>query len=256
MQRELDWAKGRQDEYVLAETIALAAASSGRLQAAREAYRQAVEIAQRGKFVEVAADIQAREAAIEADFGNQKAGREDAMAALSSSRTRSTLGLAGIALSIAGDSRESNALADELVREYPSHTLINSVYVPLMRAALEVDHGSASKAIELLQKASPYEFGYATALEPGYVRGRAYLRLHQGKEAAQEFQKVLDHQGVCTLDLPLCSLAHLQLGRAYAMSGDTGQARTAYQDFFALWKDADADIPILQEAKAEYGKLQ
>ena len=256
MQREMDWAKGRQDEYALTETIALAAASSGRLQAAREAYRQAVEIAQRGKFEEVAADIQAREAATEADFGNQKAAREDAMAALSSSRARSTLIFAGIALSLAGDSRQGNAVADELVREYPSHTLINSVYVPLMRAALEVDHGSPSKAIELLQKASPYEFGYSTGLEPGYVRGRAYLRLHQGKEAAQEFQKVLDHQGVCLLNLPVCSLAHLQLGRAYAMSGDTGQARTAYQDFFALWKDADPDVPILQEAKAEYAKLQ
>ena len=125
-----------------------------------------------------------------------------------------------------------------------------------MKAALEVDHGSPAKAIELLQKASPYEFGFTTGVEPSYVRGRAYLRMHQGKEAAQEFQKILDHRGVCLFHLSVCNLAHLQLGRAYAISGDTGQARTAYQDFFALWKDADPDVPILKEARAEYAKLQ
>ena len=89
---------------------------------------------------------------------------------------------------------------------------------------------------------------------PSYVRGQAYLHLHQGKEAAEQFQNILNHRGVCGT-LPACSLAHLQLGRARALSGDNAGARTAYQDFFALWKDADPDVPILKEAKAEYAKL-
>jgi serine/threonine protein kinase/tetratricopeptide (TPR) repeat protein len=256
MQREVDWARGRQNEYVMVETVADADASSGKLQAAREAYRQAIEIAERGKFDEIAAHIQAREAETEADLGSSKLARDDAMAALSHSRTRNTLVLGGIALSLAGEAREANAIADELVRENPAHTLINADAVPLMKAALEVDHGSPAKAIELLQKASPYEFGFTTGVEPSYVRGRAHLRMHQGKEAAQEFQRILDHRGICQLYLSVCNLAHLQLGRAYAISGDTGQARTAYQDFFALWKDADPDVPILKEARAEYAKLQ
>ena len=131
--------------------------------------------------------------------------------------------------------------------------MIKAVYLRLIRACLEVDQGSP--AIDLLQKASPYEFGFSTGLGPNYVRGRAYLRMHQGEQAGQEFQKILDHKGICLLDVPVCNLALLQLGRAYAVSGPPGQARVAYQDFFALWKDADPDIPLLKEAKAEYAKL-
>jgi eukaryotic-like serine/threonine-protein kinase len=254
MQREVGWAKGRQDEFALIETVASDAASSGKLGAARESYREAIEMARGEKFDEAAAGIQAREAAIEADFGNAKSARDHAMVALSLSHNRNTLIWAGIALSLAGDSKEANSIADQLLRANPTHTLINAVYVPLIRAGLEVDRGSP--AIDLLQKASPYEFGFSTGVEPNYLRGRAYLRMHEGKEAEQEFQKILDHKGICLLNVPVCNLALLQLGRAYAVSGHSGQARIAYQDFFALWKDADPDIPILKEAKAEYAKLQ
>ena len=100
-----------------------------------------------------------------------------------------------------------------------------------------------------------YEAGFASRLVPNYVRGQAYLKARQGKEAAAEFQKILNHRGVCQT-APACALSHLQLGRARALSGDAAAARTAYQDFFAIWKDADPAIPILKEAKAEYGKLQ
>ena len=256
MQRELDWAKGRPDEYVLLVTVAEDTASSGKLLAARDSFRQAIDMARQEKFDEGAAHFQAREAFTEAVLGNTKLVRDDTTAALSLSRDRTTLIDTGIALSLAGDAKEASPLADQLVHDYPSNTSINSVYVPLMRASLELNHGSADKAIELLQKTSPYEFGFYSGVAPNYLRGQAYLGMRQGKEAAQQFQEILDHKGLCVFWVTVCNLAHLQLGRAYALSGDTTQARTAYQDFFALWKDADSDIPILQQAKAEYAKLQ
>jgi hypothetical protein len=142
------------------------------------------------------------------------------------------------------------------VRENPLDTLINAVAVPIIRAGIALNQGNPGKAIELLQAATPYEFGLIAGVQPNYVRGLAYLKLHQGKEAAAEFQRIIDHPGICTIMLPTCRLARLQLGRARAEAGDAGGARTAYQDFFAFWKDADPDIPILKEAKAEYAKLQ
>jgi len=256
MQHEVEWAKGRQDEYVVVETAAEVDASSGKMGSARAAYQQAVNLERQRKLEEIAATTLAREAVFEAEMGNFKAAQDDASTALSRSRARTTLALAGRALSLAGDAREAEAAAQELVRENPLDTIINMVRVPAVRAGIAVNQGNPGKAIELLQTATPYEFGFAAGVQPNYVRGLAYLKLHQGKEAGEEFQKILDHPGVCMLALPTCRLAHLQLGRARAEAGDASGARTAYQDFFALWKDADPDIPILEEAKAEYAKLQ
>jgi hypothetical protein len=123
-----------------------------------------------------------------------------------------------------------------------------------------MNHGGPSKAIELLQIAVPYELGtprsaihgFFGALYPVYIRGLAYLAAHQGAEAAAEFQKIVDHRGIVTSD-PVGALARLQLGRAFALSGDKTKAKTAYQDFLTLWKDAGPDIPILKQAKTEYG---
>ena len=132
--------------------------------------------------------------------------------------------------------------------------------VETLRAKLAVGKGNASEALETLRAALPYELGRATyssygwsSLYPVYVRGEAYLAAHQGKEAAAEFQKVLDHRGI-VLNEPIGALALLQLGRAYASQGDTAKAKTAYQHFLTLWKDADPDFPVLKEAKAEYAK--
>ncbi|MGC2272493.1 MAG: protein kinase [Candidatus Sulfotelmatobacter sp.] len=255
MQHEVEWAKGRQDEYVMLETVADVAASSGKMAAARASYQQAVDLERREKLEETAATTLAREAVFEAQMGSSKAAREDASTALSRSRTRVPLVVAGRALSFAGDEREAEAAAQQLVRENPLDTLINGVYVPIIRAGIALNQANPGKAIELLQAATPYEFGIAAGVQPNYLRGLAYLKLHQGKEAAAEFQKIIDHPGICAIMLPTCSLARLQLGRARAEAGDAGGARTAYQDFFALWKDADPDVPILKEAKAEYAKL-
>ncbi|MFZ0760650.1 MAG: tetratricopeptide repeat protein, partial [Candidatus Sulfotelmatobacter sp.] len=241
MQHEVEWAKGRQDEYVMLETVADVAASSGKMAAARASYQQAVDLERREKLEETAATTLAREAVFEAQMGSSKAAREDASTALSRSRTRVPLVVAGRALSFAGDEREAEAAAQQLVRENPLDTLINGVYVPIIRAGIALNQANPGKAIELLQAATPYEFGIAAGVQPNYLRGLAYLKLHQGKEAAAEFQKIIDHPGICAIMLPTCSLARLQLGRARAEAGDAGGARTAYQDFFALWKDADPD---------------
>jgi eukaryotic-like serine/threonine-protein kinase len=255
MQREAEWAKDKQDEFGMLETVAEAAVFSGKLQKARETYRQAIESARRGKFEENAAGITAREAAAEALVGNETQARAGALAALAIDRSRPTLFFAGLTQAMAGDTRQAGAIVDELTKRFPSDTLVNDVWGPTVRSQIEVRLGNPGRAIELLQVASPYEAGFIARRVPNYVRGQAYLKARQGKEAGAEFQKILDNRGVCTT-APICALSHLQLARARALSGDDAGARTAYQDFFALWKDADPDIPILKEAKAEYGKLQ
>ena len=255
MEHEREWAKDKPDEFSMLETIAEAAAFSGELQAARESYRQAIELARRMKFDENAAAITARHAVMEAMVGNEAQARTGALAALSMDRNRATLYFAGHAQAIAGDTQRATAIVDELGRRFPINTMVNNVWVPTIRSEIEINHGNAGKAIGLLQAASSYEAGFASRLMPNYVRGQSYLKSQQGKEAAAEFQKILDHGGVCQTSL-ICSLSHLQLARAYIVQRDALKARTAYQDFFALWKDADPDIPILKKAKAEYAKLQ
>jgi eukaryotic-like serine/threonine-protein kinase len=255
MQRELDWAKGKPDEFVMLENAAQAAASWGKLQNAREAYGRAVEIAQRGKFEEAAAEIVAKHAMVEAEFGNLAQARDGAHSALTMDRSRRTLQSAGLAQSTVGDISHATATADELSKRFPTDIFVNNIWMPVIRAQIETSRGNPGKAIDILQATLPYEFGLASQVLPNYARGEAYLKARQGKEAAAEFQKILDHRGVCQT-LPACALAHLQLGRARALAGDNPGARAAYQDFFALWKDADPDIPILKEAKAEYAKLQ
>ncbi len=254
MQRQAEWARGKPDEFDMLQVVAEAAASRGKLQKAREVYGQAADVARRGKFEEIVARIMALHAGDEALVGNAAQARDRAAAALAVSRNRPTLVLSATAFAHAGDVTNATALADELSRRFPLHTYINSVWVPSIRAQIEIDRGNPANAIELLRAPSPYEFGWASRVTPNYVRGLAYLKARQGLEAASEFQKVLDHPGICQT-APECSLSHLQLGRARAISGDKTGARTAYQDFFALWKDADPDVPILKEAKAEYAKL-
>ena len=178
-----------------------------------------------------------------------------AEAALAVSRNRPTLMTLSYAFALSGDFAKAAAIADDLGKLFPLHTYINGIYLPSVRAQIEIDRNNPAKAIELLRAATPYEFGWIVRALPNYIRGQAYLKTRQGPEAATEFQKILDHRGVC-LTAPECSLSHLGLGRARVLTGDKAGALTAYQDFFALWKDADPDVPILKEAKAEYAKLQ
>ncbi len=195
----------------------------------------------------------------EAFFGNASEARQRAMAALALSRDREVEYGAAFALALAKDSSRSETLADDLAKRFPEDTSVRFSYLPALRAMLALNHGDHAKASDLLQAAVPYELGAQRALfgllYPVYVRGEAYLADNKSAEAAAEFQKILHHRGIVVSD-PVGALARLQLGRAIAMSGDKTQAKTAYQDFLTLWKDADPDIPVLKQAKAEYARLQ
>jgi eukaryotic-like serine/threonine-protein kinase len=145
---------------------------------------------------------------------------------------------------------------DELAKRFPEGTIVQFKYLPAIRAQLTLSRNNAATAIEALQAATPFELGNSVVpLYPVYVRGQAYLAAHQGSEAAAEFQKIIDHRGTVVSET-ISALAHLGLARAYALQADTAKARAAYQDFLTLWKDADPDIPILKQAKAEYAKLK
>ncbi len=146
-------------------------------------------------------------------------------------------------------------LASDLNKKHPLETFAQKVDIPQIRAREDLQRGVGSKAIDELRAAEPYEFGYIANGVPPYLRGLAYLKMKQGGQAVAEFQKIIDHKGTMGSS-PYMSLAKLGLGRAYALSGDTAKARTAYQDFFAVWKDADPDVSILKDAKAEYEKLK
>ena len=162
---------------------------------------------------------------------------------------------AATAFALTGDTSQAQRLADRLNTDFPLFTSIQGYWLPTIRAIIELGHGNVAKALGLLQATSPYELGGGVTLLPAYVRGQAYLLAHNGPAATAELQKFLDHRGAVR-NSPLGALAHLQIGRAYAMSGDTAKAKSAYQDFLTLWKDADPDIPILKQANAEYAKLQ
>ena len=167
-----------------------------------------------------------------------------------------------LALGFVGDNGRVQAVIDDLAKRFPEDTLVQSNYLPTLRAKLALSRGDTSQAIEILGAAAPYELGLSsssfsvwTSLYPAFVRGEAYLAAHQGSEAAAEFQKILDHSGIVMIE-PIGALAHLGLARAYVLQGDTVKARAAYQDFLALWKDADPDIPVLIAAKSEFAKLK
>jgi eukaryotic-like serine/threonine-protein kinase len=241
---------------------AFALAYSGNLQQARSMSRRAVDQAQQAGQRERAGLWEAGAAVREGLFGNASEARKRAMAALELSKDREVEYGGALALALSGDSARSQELANDLEKRFPEDTAVKFSYLPTLRAFLALDQREPAKAIDLLQPAVPYELGVPRssihalfgALYPVYVRGEAYLARHRGAEAAAEFQKILDHRGIVVSD-PVGALAYLQLGRAFALSGDKVKAKAAYQDFLTLWKDADPDIPILKQAKAEYAKL-
>ena len=188
--------------------------------------------------------------------------RKRARAALALGKGRDVVYSAAFALALAGDASGSQSLADDLAMRFPEDTPVQFEYLPTLRALFALCAKAPLDAIDCLRTALPYDlampgtafFAKFGGLYPAYVRGKAYLDAGCGREAAEEFQKVLDHRGIVLAD-PIGALAHLQLGRAYAVSGDRARAKSAYEDFLTLWKDADRDIPILIRATAEHAKL-
>jgi eukaryotic-like serine/threonine-protein kinase len=239
--------------YIESDTAAYA----GQFAKARQLTRRAGDSANQVDKKEAAANYEAAAAMREAVVGNAASAKQRAQAAVDVPKARDTDALAAIALALAGDAALAGRLADDLAKRFPEDTLVQFNYLPTIRAATALSGGNPGRAIVALQVAAPYELGSPSGslLCPVYVRGEAYLAAHQGPAAAAEFQKIIDHPGVVGNNI-IGALAHLGIGRAYALSRDTAKARAAYQDFLTLWQDADPDIPILKEARVEYAKLQ
>ena len=249
---------GVEDQMLFLESET--AACGGEFTKARELTRRAVDSARRAQEKETAAEYLGHNAVREAIVGSSAVAKEDAQSAVAEINGKNAEGFSAIAFALTGDAASANRLIDDLGKRFSQDTIVQFEYLPMARAGLALTTGNAANAVAALTVASSYELGHTNndftfALYPVYLRGESYLAAKDGSAAITEFQKILDHSGVVGNE-PIGALAHLGLGRAYALSGDSAKARTAYQDFFALWKNADPDVPIVKEAKAEYAKLQ
>ena len=225
----------------------------GKLKNSRELAHRAMDSAEHNDAKESAATYQSAAALREVETGNQAQARSEANAALKLAPNRDVRATAAFAIARAGDTAGAEKLAAELDKSYPLDTLVQRYWLPAIRAAVALERQDPNKAIELLK--AVIELSGTGSLTPVYVRGEAYLKLHDGQAAAAEFQKFIDHRGSVS-NVLLGSLARLGLARAYATQGDTAKAKAAYQEFLTIWKDADVDLPVLVAAKAEYAKLK
>src|SRR5580693_6511659 len=261
MEQQVAWGTGKPgDEDPLLSAQSDTEAYYGHLVKAREFSLRAVNSAKHADANETAALWEANAALREAEFGNSALARNDVATALALAPGRDVEVLSALAYARAGNILPAQELVDKLNKEFPTNTLVQIYWLPVIRAAIELDRKDSSQAIELLQTPMSYDLAEPTPLQlgpmyPAYLRGEAYRQEHRGKEAASEFQKILDHRGV-VVNFPLGAVAHLGLARAYALEGEVPKSGAAYRELFTLWKDADPDIPILKEAEAEYAKLR
>jgi serine/threonine protein kinase/tetratricopeptide (TPR) repeat protein len=256
MERQVALARGKPGfEDILLSNQSDTEAYYGRVAKARDFTRRAVDSAVRNVSRETAARWQVSAAGREAEFGNAKAAKQELSAAIALGSDRDIRVSSALTLARVGEIARARKIVEELEKDYPSNTLMKFYWLPTIKAAIELKAKNPSKAIGFLEATLAYELNPAGRMYATYVRGQAQLMAHDGAAAATEFQKIFDHRGI-VLNSPIGGLAHLQLGRAYTLQGDTARAKAAYEDFVTLWKDADPDIPILKEAKAEYAKLQ
>ena len=274
MEQQVAWAEaqGSSDDVVqiMYSYAADTDAYHGRVRGFREYSDKTIDGAKNAGEAEASALWLAKKSHWEAELGYTDAARREAKSALARARTRDVKSMAGLALARAGDSKHAVEVADELEREFPERSFIRLYWVNTTKAAAELKHGNPERAIELLELAKPYEASGSTTMQPttlypSFVRGEAYLAMGDGGKAAPEFKKFIDHPGMLA-NCPLAALARLGVARANALQAknSTGayadaarvRALAAYKDFLTLWKDADPEIPIYQQAKAEYAKLQ
>ena len=256
MQSEIQWAKGKPYEFFMLKTVGETNAALGKIAAARESYRQAIENVRQQKFADLPLQFGVDLDMTEALIGGSPnlTARENLMA----SANRHTLYVAGCLYAMMGDARRAGMIADRMTRLWPTDSYVNNVKVPTIKAEMEIRSGNPAKAVELLKSAAPYDLGWKAQNLPDYIRGLAYLRAGKGEESAAEFQKIVDHPGVCasgTLSPLICSLSYLQFARARSSLGDIAGARTAYQSFLQRWRDADDNTPILKQARSELQRL-
>ena len=263
MEHQLTWFVGKPDlEHMSLALQSATEAYAGHLTKARELTHHAVSSAVRADAKESAALDELDGAWREAAFGNLENAHQKTVAALAlAPQSRDVQVMAGLVFAFAGDTQRAQVVAQDVAKNAPLNTLVQSYWLPAIHAQIALIGKDTTSAIEQLRATGPLELGLPSGnatnscLYPVYVRGRAFLAAGRGSEAAAEFQKILDHRGL-VWNCATGALARLELGRAYAATGDTAKAKVAYQDFPNLWKDADPDIPILKEAKAEYAKLQ
>jgi tetratricopeptide (TPR) repeat protein/predicted Ser/Thr protein kinase len=261
MERQVGDATGKpgvEDQILFLESET--AAYNGEFSKSRELTRRAADAAERTNEKETAAEYLGHSAVREALVGNTDAAKQDAKAAMMRSNSRQGNAFSAIALALAGDSAQAARLSDDLRKKFPADTIVQSDYLPMIRAAAALRSGDASRAVEALATSEPYELGqtntsFTFALYPVYLRGEAYLTAKQGAAAQGEFQKILDHYGAVG-NQPIGALAHLGLARSYTLQANIPKARATYSNFLSLWKNADPDIPLLKEAKAEFAKLK
>jgi eukaryotic-like serine/threonine-protein kinase len=252
---ELEWSVGTVAEPVLKFSLAHGDYSLGKVQAGRNDFSQAITSTQRLGYKELTGGLFAVQGWDEARLGYLAEARKKISDALGASQDRDTQSAVMGLLAITGDATRSQKMAEELAHRYPTNTILNNVSIPLAQALVDLQHNQPAQAVAHLQVAVPYEFGTGSHFSVNFALAEAFLQLKDGAKAAAEYQKILAHRGIDPIDLAY-NLSHLGIGRAYALQGDTIQAKAAYQDFFGAWKDADPDIPVLREAKAEYAKLQ
>jgi len=261
MERQVADATGKpgvEDQILFLESET--AAYNGEFAKSRELTRRAADTAERTNEKETAAEYLGHASVREALAGNMEAAKQDAKGVLLRTDSRHGTAFSAIALALAGDSAQAARLSDDLRKKFPADTIVQFDYLPMIGAAAALHGGDASRAIEALAKAEPYELGqtnysFTFGLYAVYLRGEAYLAAKQGAAAQREFQKILDHYGAVG-NQPIGALTHLGLARAYRLQGDITKARAAYGDFLNLWKGADPDVPLLKEAKAEFAKLK
>jgi tetratricopeptide (TPR) repeat protein len=263
MARETEQAQAKEgfEDFIVLRT-GYVRAYGGRMREARKSGKRVVELALRDGPRGRAALFQTAAALWDGFVGNAGPAKQGALAALELSKDRDVEYGAGFALALAGDYARAETLVNDLEKRFPQDTEVRFTYAPELRALLAMGRGDPRRAIELLQPAAPFDVGTPLSGAPGYfgllysvyVRGLAYLAARQGEEAAAEFQKIHDHRTVVVSD-PIGALAHLQQGRAWLMTGDKAKARAAYRRFLSLWKEADADVPVLKQVKTEMAGL-
>jgi serine/threonine protein kinase/tetratricopeptide (TPR) repeat protein len=255
MDREVQWAKGKPEEAQFTGLLSAAALYSGKVKQAQELRKRAVDMLKQQNRAENASTILLGLANDLMYLGKCDEAKANAKAALDLVRGQMSLANGAAIYSSCDDGDHAQKLLDEARATYPKNTVINSIVPPIVAADIEKNRGNFSQAIQLFESLRSYEGGVILGLGTTYARGNLYLKQRMGNEAAAEFRKVIERRGI---DLLSCThtLAHLGLGRALALSGDTAGARKAYQDFFALWKDADHDLPVLVEARKEYEELK
>jgi tetratricopeptide (TPR) repeat protein len=261
MEQQASWFAGKLgSEHAMLALQADTSAYAGRLKQARDLSRQAMDSADRADLKEASAIYAARAGLREALFGQLDDARRLAAKAIQQSTDDGVRFSAALTFAYAGDDNHAQELVADLENRSPESTVTQNNFLPALKAALALNKRNASGAIEILTNPGPYDLGRCgtfgwTVLYSVYERGEAFLAAHQGAAAVAEFQKIIDHRGI-VVNSPIGALAYLQISRAYAMQGDVAKAKEAYQDLLILWKDPDSDIPVLNQAKAEYARLR